>query len=149
PDQEGSEEAWWHYWAGRSPELAQYLEELALIEGLSYEGQVETGKLNTIREKEKQRSRLKDKWGAPDAPWNVSANVIWNIHTVPAAQISILAKISGLAFAPVAACSTFGVALKLGMESIQSGAARIVVVGATDPPPHPLTVGAFHSARVL
>jgi 3-oxoacyl-[acyl-carrier-protein] synthase II len=148
-DQEDVEEAWWHYWAGRSPELAQYLEELAQIEGLTYEGQVETGKLNAIREKEKQRGRLKENWKAPEAPWNVSANLIWNIHNVPAAQISILAKISGLAFAPVAACSTFGVALKLGMDAIQSGEAKVVVVGATDPPPHPLTVGSFYSARVL
>jgi 3-oxoacyl-[acyl-carrier-protein] synthase II len=60
-----------------------------------------------------------------------------------------LGKITGLSFAPVAACSTFGVALKLAMNAIRSGEAKAVVVGATDPPPHPLTVGAFYSARVL
>jgi 3-oxoacyl-(acyl-carrier-protein) synthase len=146
---ESAEEAWQHYWAGRSPELRQYLEELAQIDGLRMEGQIETGKLNAIREKEKQRARLREKWGSPEPPWNVSANLIWNIHNVPASQISILAHISGLAFAPVAACSTFGVCLKLAMDAIQSGDAKIVVAGATDPPPHPLTVGAFYNARVV
>lgn len=113
------------------------------------EGHIESGKLNVIREREKRRARLQEKWGAPEPPWNVTANVIWNIHNTPAAQVSILGKITGLAFAPVAACSTFGVALRLGMKAIQSGDARLVVVGATDPPPHPLTVGAFYTARVL
>jgi len=148
-DREAAEEVWEHYWAGRSPELNQYLQELAQIDGLRMEGQIQTGKLNAIREKEKQRTRLREKWGSPEAPWNVSANLIWNIHNVPASQISILAHISGLAFAPVAACSTFGVCLKLGMDAIRSGEAKIVVIGATDPPPHPLTVGAFYNARVV
>jgi 3-oxoacyl-(acyl-carrier-protein) synthase len=93
--------------------------------------------------------RLQEKWGAPEPPWNVSANVIWNIHNTPAAQVSILGRITGLAFAPVAACSTFGVALRLAMRAIQCGDAKLVVVGATDPPPHPLVVGAFYNARVL
>jgi 3-oxoacyl-(acyl-carrier-protein) synthase len=35
------------------------------------------------------------------------------------------------------------------MRAIQSGDAKAVVVGATDPPPHPLLVGSFYSARVL
>jgi 3-oxoacyl-(acyl-carrier-protein) synthase len=129
--------------------LHQYLDELAQIDGLRMEGQIETGKLNAIREKEKQRAKLREKHGSPEPPWNVSANLIWNIHNVPASQISILAHISGLAFAPVAACSTFGVCLKLAMDAIRSGEAKIVVVGATDPPPHPLTVGAFYNARVV
>ena len=80
---------------------------------------------------------------------DASRNVIWNIPNVPASQISILGKITGFAFAPVAACSTFGVGLKLAMDAIRSGDAKAVVVGATDSPPNPLTVGAFHSARVL
>ncbi len=132
-----------------SPELAEYLRELAEIAGLTIEGDIETGKLNAIREREKRQGRLQAKWGAPDPPWNVSANVIWNIHNTPAAQVSILGKITGLSFAPVAACSTFGVALHLAMRAIQSGDAKAVVVGATDPPPHPLLVGAFYNARVI
>ena len=74
---------------------------------------------------------------------------MWNLHNTPAAQVSMLGNITGLAFAPVAACSTFGVALKLGMDAIRRGEAKAVVVGATDPPPHPLIVGGFFSARVL
>jgi 3-oxoacyl-[acyl-carrier-protein] synthase II len=144
-----SQKCWNAFWAGRPAELQQYLDELAAIDGLAIEGDIGSGKLNVIREREKRRVRLQEKWGSPEPPWNVSANVIWNIHNTPAAQVSILGRITGLAFAPVAACSTFGVALHLGMRAIQCGDAKLVVVGATDPPPHPLTVGAFYSARVL
>ena len=147
---EEAEDAWFAYWSERSDALREYLKELAEIEGQSIqEGDVETAKLSTIREREKRRARLKEKWGAPEAPWHVSANVIWNIPNVPASQVSILGRITGFAFGPVAACSTFGVALKLGMDAIRNGEAKAVVVGATDSPPNPLTVGAFHSARVL
>jgi 3-oxoacyl-(acyl-carrier-protein) synthase len=144
-----AETQWNRYWMALSDDLQRYLKELAELESLSIEGEVEVGKLNAIREKEKRRVRLQEKWGAPEPPWKVSATVIWNIHNTPAAQISILARTHGLAFAPVAACSTFGVALKLAMDAIQSGQAKLVVVGATDPPPHPLTVGSFFSGRVL
>jgi 3-oxoacyl-[acyl-carrier-protein] synthase II len=148
-EREAAERVWIAYWAERSSGLREYLAELASIESLVIEGEVATGKLNAIREKEKQRQRLQERWGAPEAPWKVSANLIWNINNAPAAQVSILAKIKGMAFAPVAACSTFGVALRLAMNAIQSGEAKLVVVGATDPPPHPLTVGSFYNARVL
>ena len=43
----------------------------------------------------------------------------------------------------------WAVTLWLAMKAIRAGDARLVVVGATDPPPHPLTVGSFYSARVL
>jgi 3-oxoacyl-[acyl-carrier-protein] synthase II len=148
-EREATEQAWSHYWAARSPELQSYLDELAQIENLSVEGEVETAKLRVIREKERLHAKLQKKWGAPEPPWMVSANLIWNIHNGPAAQISMLGKITGLSFAPVAACSTFGVALRLAMNAIRSGEAKAVVVGATDPPPHPLVVGAFYSARVI
>ena len=141
--------AWCSYWAERSPELDEYLVELAVIDSLDIEGDVATGKLHLIREKEKRRGRLQEKWGVPEPPWNVTADIIWNIHNAPAAQISILGKITGLTFAPVGACSTFGLALRLAMRAIQGGDAKAVVVGATDPPPHPLLVGAFYSARVI
>lgn len=141
--------AWHEFWAGREQELESYLGELAQIENLRIEGDIESGKLNTIREKEKRRLKLREKWNSPEPPWFVSANVIWNLHNTPASQISILGKIHGMAFAPVAACSTFGLGLHLAIKAIQSGEAKVVVVGATDPAPHPLTVGAFYSARVL
>ncbi len=147
---ESDQEAWNRYWMSRSPELQDYLAELAQIDRLCiHDGEIETAKLHVIREKEKRHAKLKEKWGAPEPPWHVSADLIWNIHNAPAAQVSILGGIAGLSFAPVAACSTFGVALGLAMRAIQSGDAKLVVVGATDPPPHPLTVGAFYSARVL
>jgi 3-oxoacyl-[acyl-carrier-protein] synthase II len=143
-------EEWNRYWTACSPELQDYLAELSRIDSLSIpDGDVETAKLHIIREKDKRHTRLREKWNAPEPPWCVSADVIWNIHNTPAAQISILGGIRGLSFAPVAACSTFGVALGLAARAIQSGEAKMVVVGATDGPPHPLTVGAFYSARVL
>ena len=57
--------------------------------------------------------------------------------------------ITGFTFAPVGACATFGVCLKLAIDAIRRGEARAVVVGASDPPPHPLTVGSFYAARVI
>lgn len=144
------EGAWWAYWAARSPQLVQYLESLAEIERLPVEGDVEAGKLRMIKEKQRRRAKLERTWGAPEPPWSeVSANLIWNIHNIPAAQVSMLGNITGLSFAPVAACSTFGVALKLALDAIRRGEAKAVVVGATDPPPHPLLVGAFYKARVI
>ncbi len=151
PDlREAREDAWWSYWAERSPQLAQYLEALAEIESLAVEGEVESGKLSVIKEKQRRRAKLKRAWGAPEPPWSeVSPKLIWNIHNIPAAQVSMLGRITGLAFAPVAACSTFGVALKLALDAIRDGDAKAVVVGATDPPPHPLLVAAFYKARVI
>jgi 3-oxoacyl-(acyl-carrier-protein) synthase len=147
---EPAEEAWDHYWAGRSEELAAYLAELREIEALEVEGNPETGKIRLMKERRRRKSRLQAKWGAPEPPWaSVSANVLWNLHNTPAAQVSMLGQITGLAFSPVAACSTFGVSLKLALDAIRRGEARAVVVGATDPPPHPLLVGAFYAGRVL
>jgi 3-oxoacyl-[acyl-carrier-protein] synthase II len=143
-------EEWNRFWMSRSPELKQYLSELAEIDGLNIlDGDVATAKLHLIREKEKRGHRLREKWKTPEPPWHVSADLLWNIPNIPAAQVSILAGITGLAFAPVAACSTFGVALGLAQRAIRSGDAKIVLVGATDGAPHPLTVGAFYTARVL
>ncbi|MCB1055446.1 MAG: beta-ketoacyl synthase, partial [Acidobacteria bacterium] len=147
-EREAAEDAWWEHWAGRSTELGEYLTELAEIESLSVEGDVEAGKMRLLKEKGRRQSRLQKKWEAPEPPWRaVSANVIWNIHNTPASQISMLGHITGLTFAPVAACSTFGVSLKLAMDTIRRGEAKAVVVGATDPAPHPLIVGAFYSGR--
>lgn len=151
PDErEDAQRAWNAYWAARSDDLHRYLEELAEIEDLSVGGEVEAGKMSLLRERERRRSKLLERWEAPDPPWTrVSAKVLWNIPNIPAAQVSMVGKITGLSFAPVGACATFGVCLKLAMDAIRRGEAKAVVVGAADPPPHPLTVGAFHAARVL
>jgi len=151
PDQrELAEDAWFSYWATRCEALAEYLDEFSEIEAQVIEGDVESGKMKVLRDKSRKLSQLQEKWQAPAPPWaSVSANLLWNIPNTPASQISMLGKITGPAFAPVAACSTFGVALRLGMEAIRDGNARLAVIGSSDPSPHPLTVGAFYSARVL
>ena len=149
-ERELAEDAWFAYWAKHSDALLQYLAELREIESLELEGDVETGKMRLLREKGRRLGKLGESWGAPAPPWGkVSANLLWNISNSPASQISMLGKITGLAFGPVAACSTFGITLKLAMDAIDRGEAKFVVIGATDPPPHPLSVGAFYNARVL
>ncbi|WIG92644.1 beta-ketoacyl synthase N-terminal-like domain-containing protein [Myxococcus sp. SDU36] len=147
-----AEDAWWHFWAGRSPELREYLEELREIEaiGVPEDGDVESAKLAVIKEKRTRNARLQKKWMSPEPPWNaVSSNVLWNIHNTPASQISMMGRINGMTFAPVAACSSFGYGLRLAINAIQLGQAKAVVMGMTDPPPMPLTVGGFYNARVI
>lgn len=149
-DRESAEDEWFAYWASRSDGLAGYLEELGQIECLGVEGDVATGKMKLMRDKRRRLTALAEKWQTPEPPWSqVSSNVLWNIPNTPASQISMLGKITGMAFSPIAACSTFGVALKLALDAIEKGEAKLVVVGSADPPPHPLTVGAFYGARVL
>jgi 3-oxoacyl-[acyl-carrier-protein] synthase II len=144
------EDAWFAYWAERSDQLQVFLEELSEVESPQVLGDVESGKLRMIRDKRRGLSQLQSRWGAPQPPWNeVSANVLWNIANTPSAQISMLGKITGFVFAPVAACSTFSVCLKLALDAIDRGEAKLVVLGSADPPPHPLTVGGFYNARVL
>lgn len=151
PDErEAAEDAWFSYWAARSEALGEYLAELSRIEAQAIEGDVESGKMKVLRDKSRKLAQLQEKWQAPPPPWaSVSANLLWNIPNTPASQISMLGHITGPAFAPVAACSTFSIALRLGLDAIRDGNARLAVVGSADPPPHPLTVGAFYSARVL
>ncbi len=148
-DRDEAEELWWHFWAGHSQELRTFLEEMREIESLAVHGAVETGKLGLIKEKQRRINRMLKVWACPPPPWReVSANLLWNIHNAPAAQISMMGRITGLTFAPVAACATFGVTLKLAIDAIRRGEAKAVVIGATDPPPLRLMVGAFHNARV-
>jgi 3-oxoacyl-[acyl-carrier-protein] synthase II len=119
---------WWQFWAERSQQLAEYLAEHREIESLSVVGAVEAGKLSLIKEKQRRHLKLKAKWQAPDPPWKaVSPGFLWNIPNTPASQISMLGHITGMAFAPVAACSTFGVALKLAIDAIRRGEAKAVV----------------------
>jgi len=150
---ESREEAtrvWNRYWAEKSTRLSEYLEKSREIEGESISGEVESNKAAVIRGKMKKSAQLRKDWGVPLEPWNaVSPNLLWNIHSSVATQITMMGKITGPSFSPVAACSTFGVALKLGMDAIQRGEAEAVVIGASDPPPHPMVVGAFNAARVL
>jgi hypothetical protein len=103
-----------------------------------------------MRQKRSANNKLQEKWGAPTPPWDdrLLANVIWNIHNTPASNISMVGRITGFTFAPVGACATFAVTLRLAMNAIRLGQAKAVVIGAADPPPHPL-VGASTSGRVI
>ena len=141
---------WEAYWAERSDSLREYLEEAASIQAEPVPTSSGNTKLSLIRQKLNKVRSLNRKWGCPDEPWaSVSANYMWNIANIPAAQISMLGKIVGPAFAPVAACASFGIAVKMAMQSIQSGDAKAVVIGMTDPPPHPVVISAFYNANVL
>lgn len=149
-DKEEAEDSWFSYWAPRSSLLQEYLKEFTLLESVGVGADVDTGKMKMLRDKRRRWAELQRKWGAPPPPWTqVSANVLWNISSSAATQITMLGRIVGPAMAPAAACSTFSMALECGMEAIRSGRAKITVVGATDPAPHSLTVGSFYDARVL
>ena len=147
---EDTQEAWYAFWIQRSDGLRRYLEELRAIEVEGLTGDIDTGKMHLIRRKTGARRKLNSKYGCPIEPWNaVDPTLLWNIPNIPAAQISMIGKITGAAFAPVAACSGFGTALKVAMNAIQLGQAKAAVIGTTDPEPHPLSVGTFFGARVL
>ena len=95
-----------HQIAERSSELRAFLEEYRDLGAVAVEGEVESGKLSAIKEKSRRLRRLREKWGAPDPPWQaVSANLIWNIDNIPAAQVTMLGRLHGPSFASIAACS--------------------------------------------
>ena len=149
-EREQVEDEWWRFWAKRSPQLREFLDEYRELEGLAVEGDVESGKLSAMKERRRGLRRLRERWGAPEPPWEaVSANLVWNIDNIAAAQISMMGRITGMAVSVGAACSTFGVGLKMALDAIRRDEADAVVMGATDPPPHPLLVGAFYNARVI
>ena len=141
---------WEQFWANKSDSLRDYLIEAAQIQAEPVPPSSGSAKLSTIRQKLNKIRALNKKWGCPDEPWaSVSPNLLWNISNIPAAQISMIGKIVGPAFAPVAACASFGVAAKMAADAVQLGNATAAVIGMTDPPPHPLVVSAFYNANVL
>lgn len=150
PVHEDAVDRWLTFWTRRSDGLADYLEELRAIESESVGTDIEASKSSVIKRKLVAKKRLDHEYGCPAPPWTaVDARLLWNIVNIPAAQISMLGHVTGPAVAPVAACSTFGTALKLADNAIRLGEAKVAVVGATDPPPHQLSVAAFYNARVL
>ncbi len=143
-------EKWDEFWVNRSDGLTTYLKRQKEIERVGITGDIDAGKSHVIRRKVTTRRKLNQEYGCPTEPWNaVDPKLLWNIPNIPAAQISMLGRITGPAIAPIAACSGFGVALKLAIDAIRSDQARVAVVGMTDPEPHALSVGAFYGARVL
>ena len=152
----GSEEwidakhAWEAYWAAKSDALTQYLAEAREIHGEPVPPSSDSAKLSMIRQKLNRARQLNRKWGSPAEPWAaVSPNLLWNIANIPSAQISMIGKIVGPAFAPIAACASFGIATKLAVDAIERGEATAVVIGMTDPPPHGMVISAFYNANVL
>jgi len=142
--------AWEMFWAAKSDALRKYLSEAATIQSEPVPPSSGSAKLSNIRQKLNGIRALNRQWGCPEEPWAAtSPNLLWNIANIPAAQISMIGKITGPAFAPVAACASFGVALKMASDVIQLGEATAVVVGMTDGPPHPLVISAFYNANVV
>ena len=142
--------AWEAFWAAKSDELLRYLREAADIQSEPVPASSGSAKLSTIRQKLNGIRALNRRWGCPDEPWaSVSPNLLWNIANIPASQVSMIGRIVGPAFAPVAACASFGIALKMAADAVQLGEAKAVVVGMTDPPPHPVVISAFYNANVL
>jgi 3-oxoacyl-[acyl-carrier-protein] synthase II len=140
--------AWESHWAAVSDALSNYLAEAREI----HSEPVPSGaaKLASIRQKLNRVRQLNRKWGCPEEPWAaVSPNMLWNIANIPAAQISMIGKIVGPAFAPVAACASFGLAVKLAADAIHRGEAKAVVIGMADPPPNEMVISSFYNANVL
>jgi 3-oxoacyl-(acyl-carrier-protein) synthase len=152
----GSEEwidakhAWDAYWMTKSESLREYLAEAAAIQGEPVPPSSGSAKLGSIRQKLSRIKALNKKWGCPLEPWAaVSPNLLWNITNIGASQISMIGKIMGPAFAPVAACASFGIALKMAVDSIRLGSATAVVIGMADPPPHEIVLSGFYNANVV
>ena len=142
--------AWETYWMAKSDALRKYLSDAAAIHSEPVPPSSGSAKLSSIRQKLNRIRALNRQWGCPEEPWAAtSPNLLWNIANIPAAQISMIGKITGPAFAPVAACASFGVALKMANDAIQLGDAEAVVVGMTDGPPHPMVISAFYNANVV
>ncbi len=141
---------WEAHWAATSDALAEYLREARAIHGEPVPPSSGSAKLSSIRQKLNGIRALNRKYGCPEEPWAaVSPNLLWNIVNIPAAQISMLGKIVGPAYAPVAACASYGIAIKMGIDAINRDEATAVVIGMTDPPPNEMVISAFYNANVL
>jgi hypothetical protein len=143
--------AWDGFWAGLSEELRTFLARFAAIERMNADDEdQEKAHLGAIRKRMRAHRAHIEELGCPEPPWTaVSPDLMWNIQNAPAAQITMLLGIHGAAWAPVAACSTFGVALKCGRDAIVRDEAKMAIIGTTDPRPDAALIAAFHQARVL
>lgn len=149
--------AWDAFWAVRSSSLKDFMVRVQSIElgedaAPTTRGGTTSEKahLDDIRRRVRAMRSLFEEIGCPPPPWgSVSPDLIWNIQNAPAAQVTMLLETHGAAWAPVGACSTFGVALKCGRDAILRGEAKMAIIGTTDPRPDPALMGAFHEARVM
>jgi len=141
---------WNAYWASKSDSLTEYLAEARAIQAEAVPPSSGSAKLGSIRQKLSGIRALNKKWGCPAEPWSsVSPNLLWNIANIAASQVSMAGRIHGPAYAPVAACASFGVAIKMAWDAIQLGEATAVVIGMSDPPPTEVSISAFYNANVL
>jgi hypothetical protein len=142
--------AWNHFWAYRSPQLQDFLNEWEVIESAGItEENIEQAKLNLIRQKKRTLAELKGKWGCPTPPWEAeSANLLWNIPNSPAAQVSMLLGIHGATQGSSGACSSFGLILDRARRDIASGEAEAVILGTVDISPTEELVSGFYTGRV-
>jgi hypothetical protein len=141
--------AWDAFWARHSDARAQFERAYAEIERTPIGDDTEKGPLHAIKKRQSLHRKLLDETGCPTPPWQaVDPKLVWAIQNVPAAQITMLLETHGASWAPVGACSTFGVALKCGRDAITRGEAKVAIVGTTDPRPDPALISAFHRARL-
>lgn len=141
--------AWDAHWALRSERRAEFEARYRQIESEAVGAHDESAALGAIRNRQRLHRKLLEEFACPPPPWaSVDPRLVWAIQNVPAAQISMLLGTHGPAWAPVGACATFGIALKLGSEAIERGDAKIAIIGTTDPRPLPILVSAFHRARL-
>ncbi len=151
PERHDALASWEEFWAARSDRKAEFLERFARVEKLEADDTTDDNfHLAAIRKRARAHRALIEEYGCPPPPWtSVSAKLIWNIQNSPASQLTMLLGVHGPAWAPVGACSTFGVALACAKSAIERDEAKIAIVGTTDPRPDPILVGAFHEARVM
>ncbi len=141
---------WYAFWASRSEALKGYLAESASLHDVPIGSDVEASKKAVIRKRYIGLARLAKKYGCPKPPWDsVTANRLWNIDSIPAAQINMVTGIHGLHIGMSNACAGFSAAVHLGEQAIRENRAKAAIVGAVDPYPHPVEVGTFYDARVL
>jgi 3-oxoacyl-[acyl-carrier-protein] synthase II len=147
-------EAWqarrrlYRYFAQSSSKLHEFLQAYEDIERRPLDGG-DAGLINQLKAKASERLALRRRFGAPVPPWDaVSPNVLWNIPNLAAAQVSMMLQTHGLTIGVSAACSTFALALRVGLDEIRSNRADVAIVGATDGNPKPEILAAFQAARV-
>ncbi len=142
---------WDEYWAAHSNALRRFFERFSAIEKLGPTSErSEDAHLDGIRRRAREERALLAEVGCPQPPFSsVDAKLIWNIQNAPAAQLTMLLGIHGAAWAPVGACSTFGIALKCGRDAILRGEAKMAIIGTADPRPDAALIAAFHAARVM
>lgn len=149
-DFEEASAAWYAFWAFGSESLREYLAESARIHDVPIGRDVESDKKSVIKKRFMALARLGKKFGCPKPPWDsVTANRLWNIDSIPAAQINMVTGIHGLHIGMSNACAGFSAALNLAEQAIRENRAKAAIVGAVDPYPHPVEVGTFYAARVL